>query len=229
MNLDDLTPEADRKLTWAYWMCMLTVTLIDIATVLMGIAPGIGPDKHPSEYLFISNIAIFLLISVVPVLRLLGIVRMPWWFNLLLTFDVYLYVVSLTCGFYKEESIPWWGFLGHTCSSISLSALSFLALCLVIKHNKVGLTYGHTFGFLILLFFVSVAFGGIWEVMEGYVDIVAGTDYMSYGVFDSVQDMEADTLGALIMCAIAGLILRTRTPEDIASSTRLDFHRKSRA
>ena len=229
MSLDGLAPEKDRKLTWAFWMGILVITLIDIATVLMDIAPGLGPDKHPPEYLFISNIAIFLLISVIPVLRLLGIVRMPWWFNLLLAFDVYLYVVSLTCGFYKEDSLPWWGFLGHTCSSMSISALSFLALSIVITRSPVDVRYGHTLGFLVILYFVSVAFGGIWEVMEGYVDIVAGTEYMSYGVFDSVQDMVADSLGALIMCVIAGYLLRTRTPADIASSTEIHFRRKQRA
>ena len=228
MNLDSLSPEADRKLTLAFWIGMLVITVIDLITVFMDIAPGLGPEKHPSEYLIISNIAIFLLISVVPVLRLLGLVRMPWWFNILLAFDVYLYVVSLTCGFYKEDSLPWWGFLGHTCSSMAMSALSFLALCIVITHSTVKVRYGRNLGFLMILFFVSIAFGGIWEVMEGYVDIVTGMDYMSYGVFDSVQDIEADTLGAVIMCIIAGLLLRTRTPEDIAASTEVHF-RKSRA
>ena len=228
MNLDSRSPEADRKLTLAFWIGMLVITVIDLITVFMDIAPGLGPEKHPSEYLIISNIAIFLLISVVPVLRLLGLVRMPWWFNILLAFDVYLYVVSLTCGFYKEDSLPWWGFLGHTCSSMAMSALSFLALCIVITHSTVKVRYGRNLGFLMILFFVSIAFGGIWEVMEGYVDIVTGMDYMSYGVFDSVQDIEADTLGAVIMCIIAGLLLRTRTPEDIAASTEVHF-RKSRA
>ncbi len=221
MNLDHLSPEADRKLTVAYWLCMLAITTVDIITVYTGDAPGLLPGRHPPEYLYISNVAIFLLISVIPVLRLLDLVHMPWWFNLMLTFDVYLYIVSLTCGFYKDESISWWGFLGHTCSSMSLCALCFLALCIVKKHSPVDVSYGHNIGFLVLLFFVSIAFGGIWEVMEGYIDIVAGTSYMSYGIFDSLQDLEADTLGTTIMCIAAGLLLRTRTPEDIADSTRV--------
>ena len=229
MSLDSMSPENDRRFTLGFWTVMLAVTVVDIITVFLDIAPGLGPDKHPPEYLFLSNIAIFLLISVVPALRLAGLVRMPWWFNMILAFDCYLYVVSLTCGFYKEDSLPWWGFLGHTCSSMSVSALCFLALCLVMKHSNIGLRYGSTAGFLFVLFFVSISFGGIWEVMEGYIDIVAGTDYMSYGVFDSIMDMEADTLGALIMCTIAGLLLRNRTPEDIAASTHLSRPKKKRA
>lgn len=227
MSLDSMTPEGDRRFTVAFWMGMLVVTLICIATVLMGIAPGLAPGKHPPEYLFVSNVAIFLLISVVPVLRLMGIVRMPWWFNFLLAFDVYLYVVSLTCGFYMEDSMSWWGFFGHTCSSMSVSAICFLALCLIIKHSPVDVSYGGTAGFLFVLFLISVSFGGIWEVMEGYVDIVTGTAYMSYGVFDSLQDLQADALGAALMCTIAGILLRGRTPQEIASSTHLGKRRKA--
>jgi len=228
MRLDQMTPEGDRKFTFVYWASMAVVTAICIYTVLADIAPGLGPEKHPSEYLLISNIAIFLLISVIPVLRLVGVVRMPWWFNFVLTFDVYLYVVSLTCGFYKEPSMEWWGFLGHTCSSLSVGAICFLALCLIAKHSPADLRYGKLPGLLLLLFVISLSFGGIWEVMEGYVDIITGTAYMSYGVFDSLQDLEADALGSLIMVAIAAFLLKDRTPEEVAAGTHLGRRKKNR-
>jgi len=219
LKLDSMSPETDKRFTIAVWGVLASVTLVCIATVLIGIAPGLGPDKHPPEYLFVSNVAIFLLISVIPALRLANLVRMPWWFNFLLMFDVYLYIISLTCGFYMEPKMAWWGFFGHICSSMSVGAICFLALCIISANSKVHNDYGGRYGVLFVLFMVTVSFGGIWEVMEGYVDLVAGQAYMSYGVFDSLQDLQADVLGAFLMCLIAGLLLRTRTPTDVASST----------
>ena len=221
MRLDSMTPEGDRRFTIAVWVGLAVISMICIATVLMGIAPGLGPDKHPPEYLLMSNVAIFVLISVIPVLRLAGFVRMPWWFNLLLMFDVYLYIVSLTCGFYMEPKMEWWGFVGHTCSSLSVGGICFLALCLVTKHSQGLVSFGGNPGLLVVLFLITVAFGGVWEVMEGYIDIVAGHAYMSYGVFDSLQDLQADTLGAFMMTIVAALVLRGRTPDDVASTTHL--------
>lgn len=212
----------DRTLTVAVWILCGAITAVDLIAVLTGVAPGLGPDRHPPEYLVASNVAIFLLISVVPALRLCGIVRMPWWFNFLLIFDVYMYVVSLTCGMYIDPSTgTWWGFIGHMCSSVSVSAICFLALCIVVRHASVNVTYGSTSGLLLFLFFITVAFGGIWEVMEGFVDMITGTAYMSYGVLDSLQDMQADTIGAFVMCAIAAFLLRDSTPEEIADSTEI--------
>lgn len=221
MNLDSMSPEGDRRFTIIVWLCLAVVSAISTATVFMGIAPGLGPDKHPPEYLVASNVAILALISVLPALRLTGTVRMPWWFNFLVIFDVYLYIISLTCGFYMEPKMEWWGFFGHTCSSLTVGGICFLALCLVTKHSKGLVSFGNKLGLLVVLFMVTVSFGGIWEVMEGYIDIVAGQAYMSYGVFDSLQDIQADTLGAFIMVLIAAFVLRGRTPEDVAATTHL--------
>ncbi len=216
----------DRRFTMAVWIGMAAVTMISIASVVTGITPGIGPDRHPPEYLIISNVAIFCLISVIPVLRLSGLVKMPWWFNFILIGDVYFYSVSLTLGFYLDPGIPWWGFLGHICSSIAVSSLVFLALCLVAAHSHGKISFGNDFGLLFITFMFSVALGGIWEVMEGYIDIVTGESYMSYGVLDSLGDLRADCIGALIVCFGAALLLRRQTVEDIASRTHLGKRRK---
>lgn len=226
MGLDSMTPEGDRKFTLAVWAGAAVLTVAMIVLVLTGTAPGLGPDKHPPEYLFVSNIAIFALISVVPILRLTGLVRMPWWFNFLLFFDVYLYVISLTMGFYMEPKMAWWGGFGHMCSSMAVGGICFLALCLCEKHAIVRVGYGSRLGFIVILFFTTVAFGGIWEVMEGYIDIITGTAYMSYGVLDSLGDLQADTLGAILICIIAAAVLRDRTVVDVADSVTLGKRRR---
>lgn len=221
MNPDSFSPEGDRRFTIIVWVCAAAVTAAMLFLVLAGTAPGLGPDKHPSEYLIISNIAVFALISVVPVLRLTGMVRMPWWFNFILFFDVYLYSVSLTMGFYMDPGMSWWGGFGHMCSSMAVGGICFLALCLCVKHSTVRVGYGTRLGFLAILFFTTVAFGGIWEIMEGYIDMVTGTAYMSYGVVDSLGDLQADTIGALLICLIAAAVLRNRTVMDVADSVTL--------
>lgn len=229
MNGDSAEMPGDRRLTIAVWAGAAVITLSMIALVLTGAAPGLGPDRHPPEYLIVSNIAIFLLISVVPVLRLTGIVRMPWWFNFILFFDVYLYIISLTMGFYMDPGMPWWGGFGHLCSSVAVGGICFLALCLVKKHSPVRVGYGSTAGFIVILFFTTVTFGGIWEVLEGYVDLLTGTAYMSYGVVDSLGDLQADTLGAVVICIIAAVILRNRTVDDVADSVKLKLKLRFRA
>lgn len=210
----------DRKLTIAVWLVMAIISAIGVIASFTGAAPGVAPDRHPAEYLVVSNIAIFLLISVIPVLRLLRLAVMPWWFNLILIADVYFYVISLTMGFYLDPSIPWWGFLGHTCSSMAVGGICFLAMCLVSSSSN-NVRFGGNAGLVFMLFFASLSFGGIWEVMESYIDIVSGQAYMSYGMMDSLQDLQADALGSLFICIIATVMLRYRTAEEIAAGTHL--------
>jgi len=210
----------DRRFTIIIWLIMAVISLAGAAASVSGIAPGVSGGYHSSGYLLVSNIAIFLLISVIPVLRLARLAVMPWWFNFILIFDVYFYVISLTCGLYKDPQVPWWGFLGHTCSSMAVGGICFLAMCLVTSSSH-NVRFGGSAGLVFMLFFADVSFGGIWEVMESYIDIVSGQALMSYGILDSLQDLQADVLGALVLCIIASIILRYRTPEEIASGTRL--------
>jgi len=211
----------DRRFTIAVWVVMALISVVCIISAVTGITPGVAPGRHPPEYLVVSNVAIFLLISVIPVLRLTGVVKMPWWFNFILIGDVYLYSVSLTLGFYLDPGLPWWGSFGHACSSIAVSSLVFLALCLVAAHSKGKIQYGNDFGLLFITFMFSLALGGIWEVMEGYIDIVTGESYMSYGVLDSLGDLRADFAGALAVCIGAAFLLRRQTIYDIAARTHL--------
>ena len=102
----------------------------------------------------------------------------------------------------------------------------FLALCIIQKYQPKRLTLGSDAAIHCYTLMISLAWGGIWEIMEGYIDMVTGTNYMTYGVFDTLDDLRADLVGSVIMVVIAGLMLRKRTPIDIADSTV--FHRPSK-
>ncbi|KUE73780.1 hypothetical protein AUQ37_07790 [Candidatus Methanomethylophilus sp. 1R26] len=79
MSLDHLPEKKDRELTYAVWLIVFVIIAFTFWKVVDGTARGlsIGDDPHPPEYLEASCIACFLVISVIPVLRLTGIVKMP--------------------------------------------------------------------------------------------------------------------------------------------------------
>lgn len=210
-----LTEHQDKVLSLLVLVVEIAVFSGMALTVSQGIAPGL--DYHPSEYLIATCVACALLLAVIPVLRITNLVKMPWWFNMLLILDVYIYSISLCLGMYM--SVYWWGFFGHVLSTMSVGAVVFLALCIIEKHSPSRITFGSNAGIHCFTLMISLAFGGIWEVMEGYVDIVAGQAYMSYGVFDSLDDLRADLVGSILMVILAEYLLKLKTPEEIAGDT----------
>lgn len=213
-----LTDRQDNILSLTVLIVEILIFSIMFWTVADGIAPGLD-SGHPPEYLESTCVACAALLAVIPVLRLTGIVKMPWWFNFLLIADVYIYSISLCLGMYLD--VPWWGFFGHVLSTMSVGAVVFLALCIIEKKTPDRITFGSNAGLHCFTLMISLAFGGIWEVMEGYIDIVAGQSYMSYGVFDSLDDLRADLVGSVIMVILAEFILRNKTPKDVADSTMI--------
>ena len=205
----------DRILSLVVLAMEWIIFAIMILTLVWDIAPGL--DYHPIEYLISSCVACTLLLTVIPVLRLANVVKMPWWFNMLLILDVYIYIISLCLGMYM--SVSWWGFFGHVLSSMSVGGVVFLALCIIEKHSPAHITFGSNAGIHCFTLMISLAFGGIWEVMEGYVDIIAGQAYMSYGVLDTLDDLRADLVGSVLMVILAEYLLRDKTPEEIAGNT----------
>ncbi len=212
-----MTEKGDRRFTVAVWVIEEAIFAVMFLTVACGIARGLR--WHPAWYLEATCIAFALISCVIPVLRLLNAVKMPWWFNFLLIADVYIYTISLCLGFYMDPEIPWWGFFGHVLSSMSVGGIVFLALCLVEKHSPAGVTLGSAAAIHCYTLMISLAFGGIWEVMEGYVDVILGQSVMVYGDFDTLDDLRADLLGSVIMVALAAFMMRGRTACDVADTT----------
>ena len=172
-----MTEEGDRKFTIAVWIIEEIIFAIMFWTVAADIARGLR--WHPAWYLEATCIAFALISCVIPVLRLVDAVKMPWWFNFLLMADVYVYTISLCLGFYMDPDIPWWGFFGHVLSSMSVGAIVFLALCLIEKHSPAHVTLGSNAAIHCYTLMISLAFGGIWEVMEGYVDVLPVAEHIA--------------------------------------------------
>jgi len=216
----NFTEKQGKIICAAVLVIIWAILLVLLALVGEGVAPGLDAG-HPSEYLVMSFFVCSVLISTVPILWFLNIARMPSWFALLIFANVYYYCLSLFFGFYL--TIDWWGTVAHVISSMFVSSIVFLALCIIQTHSPSHVTLGSNNGIVMLQILIGISFGGLWEVMEGYVDIILAQQYMSYGVWDMLVDIRADIIGALIMGAVFWWMLRTHTVKDIADSTHLGF------
>jgi hypothetical protein len=193
--------------------------------VKLGLAPGLEAG-HPPEYLTATFIAVGVVLSALPIMWYFDIVRMPLWFTALLTANLYYYAISMFFGMYLR--IVWWGDVAHCVSSVCVCALVFLSLCILQANSPKHVTLGSTKGILVLVLLIGICFGGLWEVMEGYVDIITGTSYMVYGIWDSLMDIRADTGGAIIMVILGYVLLKKHTPEEISSTTKVRLARKKK-
>ena len=195
--------------------------MIMFVYVTLGYAPGLhaGDGGHPMEYLQMTCLLWALIMTVIPLLRLTRLVSLPIWFVALVYGHMYLYVISLCQGMYLN--ISWWGDFTHIIASIIVSSLVFIGLCLMESRSPNHVTLGTRRGILLMLFIVAMSFGGIWEMMEGFTDTVGGEDYMIYGLRDTVADITADLIGALIVVTVAWGILNKQSVKDVAAKVRL--------
>ena len=178
--------------------------MVVFAAVTLGWDPGIRAG-HPLEYLQATCFLWALISMVLPALRLLRIFSLPRWFEAVIYFDMYLYVLSLCSGLYLNVS--WWGDCTHVFSSFLVSGIVFMALSIMHSGLPPHANFGGRGGFVVILFLVSLSFGGIWEIMEGMTDIIAGQSYMVYGAIDTLGDLTADTIGVTVFCAVVYVAL----------------------
>ena len=198
-------------------LCPLSITAIFI-WVTLGHARGLDAG-HPMEYLQITCILWGVVMTVLPVLRLIRIVSLPFWFTALLYGDMYMFVLTLCGGFYFD--LFWWADFTHVVSTMVIASVVFMALCAVQAGSPSHTTLGSRGGIIAVMILVTFSFGAIWEIMEGFTGILTGVDYMSYGTMHTMGNITADMLGALIMAAAAWAMLGYRDAKDIASKIRL--------
>lgn len=214
--------QKERRVAWAMLIICPMSMMALFAWVTAGLAPGLDTNLnngHPMIYLQ-ATCFLWAVISIfLPILRLKKLVALPYWFVAIIYADMYMYVISLCCGFYKD--IAWWGDFTHVISGLVVASIVFLALCLVQANSPSHVTLGTRGGVVAMLLFVGASFGGIWELMEGATDILSGTDYMVYGAADTLADMAADMMGVLAMCLIAWFVLRKQDAKDIAADVRI--------
>lgn len=212
----------ERRTAWALLIVAPVLLLIICAFVVAGLAPGLEAG-HPKEYLEATCISWLIVSLVIPALRLARLVSLPSLLVFVIYANIFFYVLSLNLGLYLNVS--WFGDFGHVVSSTIVTTIVFVALCLVETHSPAHVTFGSRAGMCAMLFLVAMSFGGIWEMMEGFVDGVTGNDYMVYGARDTMGDLTADMVGAFIVTALVYWYLGRHTPEELASKVR--FGRKA--
>ncbi|MCL2143091.1 MAG: hypothetical protein FWH44_02375, partial [Methanomassiliicoccaceae archaeon] len=199
----------ERRIAWAMLIiCPLSMMLM-FALVTMEMVRGL--NWHPVEYLQATCVLWAIVMTVLPALRLANLISLPLWFVALLYANMYMYVLSLCYGMYLDPSISWWGDVTHVISSMVVSSIAFMALCLMESHSPSHVTLGRRGGITVMVFIIGCAFGAIWEIMEGFTDIIASFDYMSYGGAFTLYDMWADMIGSFLTAAIAWMILGRRS------------------
>ena len=215
----------ERKVAWAMLvLCPLSMALM-FMYVTLGYAPGLtagaplGVAPHPPEYLQATCILWGIMMTVIPILRLLRLVALPHWFTAVLYANMYLYVISLCLGMYLN--ISWWGDATHVVSSAVIASIVLMALCLMQAHSPPHANLGSRGGIVIMLIPIAIAFGLIWEIMEGFTDIISGMDYMSYGAMYTLYDILADVIGALAVAVLAWIILGKHDANYVASEIRI--------
>ena len=215
MNAEEIK---ERRVAWAMLIiCPLTMALM-FAYVTFGYAQGIAAG-HPTEYLQATCFLWGMVMIVLPVMRLIRLVALPYWFLVLLYANMYMYVISLCEGFYFD--LDWWANFTHVISTMVVASIIFLALCAMQARSPSHVSQGTKGGMILLMLMLALSFGAIWEVMEGSTDILTGIDYMSYGALHTMGNLAADALGAVIMSGIAWMMLGNRSPKNVASGVRL--------
>jgi len=210
--------EKERRVAWAMLiLCPFSMFLMFIY-VTMGYAGGLAAG-HPEEYLQATCFLWAIVMTVLPILRLARIIALPYWFLVLVYANMYMYVISLCEGFYFN--LDWWANFTHVISTMVVAAIIFLALCAMETHSPSHVSLGTKGGIAAVMLMGAFSFGAIWEVMEGFTDILTGIDYMSYGALHTMGNLAADMLGAIIMTAIALIMLSRRDVTEIASGLRL--------
>ena len=215
MNAEDVK---ERRIAWAMLVICPLLMMAEYAYVTMGYAHGLEAG-HPMEYLQTTCLLWALISMVLPALRILRVAALPLWFTVLVYGDMCLFVVSLCQGMYFE--MLWWPDFTHVISSAVVASIAFLALCLMQAGSPTHVSLGSRGGIVVMTIIVAFGFGAIWEIMEGFTDIITQVDYMSYGAQHTISNFNADMLGAFIMGAAAWIILSRHDEVYVASKVRL--------
>lgn len=215
MNADD---RRERRVAWVLLLiCPLSLVALCTYITLLEDSSHIF-DLHPRIYLQTTCLLWASIMTLLPVARLRRILALPIWFMLILYGDMYIFVTSLLNGLYMELS--WWANFTHVVSSLVVSSIVYMALCVMAAHSPshVVLSKG---AIVMMTFLIGCAFGVIWEVGEGLVEIITKVDYMSYGAVHTLYNLVADVVGAAIMAVIAFCMLRKHDAVYFASKVRI--------
>ncbi len=215
-----ISPETDsreRRNAWIILLVCPTSLLCLCIPTLLGISPGIDAG-HPPEYLIMTCMASAVLSILLPLFRLLRLASVPRIVYVVVYVNIYLYLVSLHLGMYMNVS--WWSDFTHIISSTITAIIVFLGICVMQELAPPNINLESRTGITILVFVLALSFGAIWEMAEGLIDYLSGQPYMVYGTMDSLNDMIADAIGALMVSVAVFLTLGRHAVSHISATVR---------
>lgn len=123
------------------------------------------------------------------------------------------------------QNIWWWDLAMHGVAGIGLGFVGFIILYTMYMQKRLDMSFKLM---MLFAFCLSLAAGALWEIGEFTSDALFGTSAQRGGNLDSMRDLIADAVGALIMSIGGFFYLRkpgtgplTRL---IISFTRLNPH-----
>ena len=139
------------------------------------------------------------------------------YYKLFLPFELDMGIVSFIFGtiflgyiadFYNR--VPLWDKFLHFQSGLLLGLTGYVLIYILNEHKKIKLNLSPGFiSFFAVVF--SMAIGVVWEIMEFVTDILMQDSYwQGVTAVDTMGDLIADTVGALIFSIIGYLWMRRR-------------------
>ena len=175
---------------------------------------GYSDANFATSYVGYTQIVSMIIVTILPVLRITGKFRAPYWFVFMVTGCLYVHALSLYFCFYQDYS--WWSVCAHTIAGVVVSMIVFTGLAVIQTYTR-AVNLG-VYPLMFMSFIITIGFGTAWELMEWGVDRLAGLQWMSYSIFDTTDDLVADIIG----CGITNLgllyMVKTRKMEDIVEA-----------
>lgn len=201
-----------------YFDIALAIILPGILFVLMVMAIlGHSVANFGTDYVAGTQGVSMIVVAILPILRITGRFRAPYWFLFLVTGCLYLHAASLYLGFYQD--LWYWSVVAHAVAGVVVSMIVFTGLAVIQTYSR-AVNLG-VYPLMFMSFIITVGFGCAWELMEWGVDRLAGVPWMSYSIFDTTDDLVADVVGSLVTNLGILVMVKTRKMEDVVEAINL--------
>ena len=191
MDIRDIQDKYRNRVTvFVYWgLCAL-------------VALAAGIFLWWGDWLSAINTSLIFALMLVPSI-LKGRYRLYLPFALELWIVVFIFLTLFLGGIARfYDWIPFWDKFLHFQSGFLLGVLGYIVIYILNEHGRVHLNLSPGFVSLFAVTF-SLALGVVWEVIEFFGDMVFKTTYwQGVGVADTMWDLIADGMGALIISIV---------------------------
>lgn len=199
-------------------VCLIIFPISFVVLFFLSIT-GHSNANYGTTYVATTELVAAGVSMLMPLTRLKTNYKLPYWFVAVMTADFYLYGFMLFLGTY--DNTWWWSPFTHTLSSFLVTMVIFLAMCLIESYAK-NITFFPLSAFLTTLFLTGLAFGNIWEIIEGVIDASFNQPFMQGHVGDTLEDLLMDSVGAGLMTIVACIRLHKMGPLDIVEKSMKD-------